>query len=68
MEEQKDGRTDGTTDRPYFIGPFRLPPGVQLNIDKIIIPQNSEGNCKNQNDLEVYTKLHHGRQREHSPH
>ena len=25
-EEQNDGRTD----RPYFIGPFRLPPGVQI--------------------------------------
>ena len=25
----KDRRTDGKTDRPYFIGPFRIPPGVQ---------------------------------------
>ena len=24
-----DGRTDGKTDGPYFIGPFRLRPGVQ---------------------------------------
>ena len=24
-----DGRTDRRTDRPYFIGPFRLLPGVQ---------------------------------------
>ena len=24
-----DRRTDGRTDRPYFIGPFRLPPRVQ---------------------------------------
>ena len=25
-----DKRIDGRTDRPYFIGPFRLPPGVQI--------------------------------------
>ena len=25
-----DRRKDGWTDRPYFIGSFRLPPGVQL--------------------------------------
>ena len=24
-----DRRNDGRTDSPYFIGPFRLPPGVQ---------------------------------------
>ena len=29
---RKDGRTEGWTDRPYFIGPFRLPSGVQLEI------------------------------------
>ena len=30
MEGQKEGRTeDGRMERPYFIGPFRLPPGVQ---------------------------------------
>ena len=29
MPGQKDRRRDGRTDRPYFIGPFRLPPGVQ---------------------------------------
>ena len=28
-DRPKDGRTDGSTDRPYVIGPFRLPPGVQ---------------------------------------
>ena len=36
-DRQKDGQKDGQkdrqkerrTDRPYFIGPFRLPPGVQ---------------------------------------
>ena len=27
-ERQKDGRIDGKMGRPYFIGPFRLPPGV----------------------------------------
>ena len=27
------GRTDGKTDRSYFIGPFRPRPGVQLNKD-----------------------------------
>ena len=26
-----DRRKDGRTDRPYLIGPFRLPPGVQQN-------------------------------------
>ena len=25
----RDGRTDGRTDRPYFIGPFWLMPGFQ---------------------------------------
>ena len=25
----KDRKTDGRTDRPYFIGPYQLPPGVQ---------------------------------------
>ena len=29
MHGQKDGRKDGRTDRPYFIGPFQLPAGVQ---------------------------------------
>ena len=29
MEGQKDRWTDRKTDRPYFIVPFRLPPGVQ---------------------------------------
>ena len=27
-----DGRMDGRMDRPYFIGPFRLPPGVQQSM------------------------------------
>ena len=27
-----DGRTDGRKDRPYFIGHFRLPPGVHKAI------------------------------------
>ena len=27
--EGQDGLKDGRTDRSYFIGPFRLPPGVQ---------------------------------------
>ena len=26
---QKDRRKDGRTDRLYFIGPFRLPSGIQ---------------------------------------
>ena len=26
---QTDERTEGRMDRPYFIGPFWLPPGVQ---------------------------------------
>ena len=29
--KRTDGRTAGKTDRPYFIGPFRLPPKVQIN-------------------------------------
>ena len=28
---QSDKRKDRMTDRPYFIGPSRLPPGVQIN-------------------------------------
>ena len=31
-DERTDGRTDGRTNRPYFVGPFRLPPGVQKNL------------------------------------
>ena len=29
--KRPDRRKDGRTDRPYFIGPFRLTPGVQYN-------------------------------------
>ena len=40
LERQKDGRTDGRidgrTDRPYFIGPFQLPPRMQKDIGKLI--------------------------------
>ena len=32
---QKTGRTDGRMDKPCFIGPFRLRPGVQLNFSTI---------------------------------
>ena len=28
-DRRTDGWTDGRTDRPYFIGPFGLPPGFQ---------------------------------------
>ena len=28
-EERAEGRKDGRTDKPYFIGPFRLPSGFQ---------------------------------------
>ena len=28
LDKPKDGRKDGRMDRPYFIGPFWLPPGV----------------------------------------
>ena len=34
MEGRKDRRMDGRTDRPYFIGPFRLLPRVQKDRDK----------------------------------
>ena len=29
MPRHIKGRMDGRTDRPYFIGPFRLLPGIQ---------------------------------------
>ena len=29
IQFQENARTDRRTERPYFIGPFRLPPGVQ---------------------------------------
>ena len=29
LDKRKDGWNDRGTDRPYFIGPFRLPPRVQ---------------------------------------
>ena len=29
MEGRKDGQMDGQTEKPYFIGPFWLWPGVQ---------------------------------------
>ena len=32
MEGQKDKPKDGWTVRPYFIGPFWLPPGVQYRL------------------------------------
>ena len=35
-EGQKGRRMEGRTDRPYFIGPFRLLPGVQKGDKKII--------------------------------
>ena len=28
-DRRKDGKTGGRKDRPYFIGPFQLPPGFQ---------------------------------------
>ena len=28
---QKDGRTEGQTDRPYFVGPFSLSPEIQVS-------------------------------------
>ena len=35
--KRPDRRTDGRTDRPYFIGPFRLPPGVQKSLLQICL-------------------------------
>ena len=29
LDRRTEGRKDGRTNRPYFIGPFRLPPGVK---------------------------------------
>ena len=43
-----EGGKDRRTDRPYFIGPFRLPPGVQ----KITI-------WKNPKPLTIWLKLDH---------
>lgn len=28
-DREKDGESNGRTDRPYFIGPFPFPPGIQ---------------------------------------
>ena len=39
------GRTDGKTDRPYFIGPFGPRPGVQLNKDISLL--QTAGDTKN---------------------
>ena len=42
---QKEGRMDGRTDRPYFIGPFQLLQGVQKREDrnvKIYISQEQK--------------------------
>ena len=36
MEGRKDRRMEGRTDRPYFIGPFRLLPRVQKGDKQII--------------------------------
>ena len=61
-DRRKDGRKHGTTDRrtgrPYFIGPFRLPPGVQKrdsgtdvfllilrNFQEHLFLQNTSGGC-----------------------
>ena len=35
-DRQKDGKMDGRMDRPYFIGPFWLPPGIQKEVIKLI--------------------------------
>ena len=35
IEFQENARTKGGTDKPYFIGPFRLPPGVQKYLSQI---------------------------------
>ena len=32
----REGQKDGRTDRPYFIGPFLLPPRVQYTVVKIM--------------------------------
>ena len=39
QRKRPDRRTDRRTDRPYFIGHFRLPPGVQKR------QEFHEGNC-----------------------
>ena len=49
MPGQKDGHKDRKTDRPYFIGPFRVLPRVQkvleakqIRIEKIEEPNQRE--------------------------
>ena len=66
-EGPKDVRTEGwkdrRTDRPYFIGPYWLPPGVQLksdyavrsNCDKFYSPILNEKILKNRN-IHLYYK------------
>ena len=32
-ERRTEGQTEGQMDRPYFMGPFQLPPGVQKELE-----------------------------------
>ena len=36
IQFKENARTDGRTGRPYFIGPFRLPPGLNKLLETIL--------------------------------
>ena len=47
VQFKENAWTDGRTNRPYFIGPFRLPPGVQQKFTYVVdiqkfYPSNGE--------------------------
>ena len=47
QRKRPDRRKDGRTDRPCFIGPFQLPPGVQLKyvLEETIRHSNNNQGC-----------------------
>ena len=45
-DRRKDGRTEGRTNRLYFIGPFRKRPGVQLQQKRQKKKKNDKVNIK----------------------
>ena len=54
-----DGRTEGWTDRLYFIGPFRLPPGVQqCTGEKVLVNpnENSDFFCSSRTSIFIFSQ------------